>query len=113
VGAQHIDWDRVPHKSSFTSMLQSIDNNYTLDTTNTGYSTLQYHSFSSKGQFIKVNHQQYFTDYLLFDLDFDKFSHEGIFNRENLKLHNVHTKLFFNNKKKNVSITFVFGLSQN
>ena len=100
VGAQHIDWDRVPHKSSFTSMLQSIDNNYTLDTTNTGYSTLQYHSFSSKGQFIKVNHQQYFTDYLLFDLDFDKFSHEGIFNRENLKLHNVHTKLFFNNKKK-------------
>ena len=94
-----MDWDKFPHKSVLSQLLHPIEDSHTTDTADIGFSTLQYHSFSSKGQFIKVNHQQYLTDYLRFDLDFDKFSHEGIFNRENLKLHNVHTNLLFNNKK--------------
>ena len=70
---------------------------------------MQYHSFSSKGQFIKVNHQQFITDYILFNFNFDKFSQEGIFNRENLKLHNVSSNLLFNNKRQTYSAKLSLG----
>ena len=100
---QQMDMDLVPYKSSYSHFFQSQEHSYSLDTLNTGYSTLQYHSFSSKGQLIKVNHQQFVTDYILFNINFDKFSQEGIFNRENLKLHNVNTNLLFNNKSQTYS----------
>ena len=100
---QQMDMDLVPYKSSFSYFFQPQEQSYSLDTINTGYSILQYHSFSSKGQFIKVNHQQFVTDYILFNINFDKFSQEGIFNRENLKLHNVNTNLLFNNKSQTYS----------
>jgi len=101
--------NKLPYKTTFTNYLQAQDNSYNLDTINTGYSTLQYHSFSSKGQFIKVNHQQYATDYILFNINFDKFSQEGIFNRENIKLHNVNTNLLFNNKSQTYSAQLSLG----
>ena len=100
VCAQQIDLNKVPYKSSFVHLLQAKQLYQPIDTNDTGYSTLQYHSFSSKGQFVKVRHQQYFTDYLLFNINFDKFSQEGIYNRENLKLHNVQANMLFNNKSK-------------
>tara|TARA_B100001057_G_C22801302_1_gene931613 strand:- start:154 stop:1719 length:1566 start_codon:yes stop_codon:yes gene_type:complete len=97
---QQMNMDLLPYKSCFSHFFQPQEKSYSLDFLNTGYSTLQYHSFSSKGQFIKVNHQQFVTDYLLFNINFDKFSQEGIFNRENLKLHNVSSNLLFNNKRQ-------------
>lgn len=106
---QHMDMDLVPYKSSFSHFLQPQEQSFYLDSLNTGYSTLQYHSFSSKGQFIKVNHQQFVTDYILFNINFDKFSQEGIFNRENLKLHNVSTNLLFNNKSQTYSAQLSLG----
>lgn len=109
VCAQQIDFDKVPYKSSFVHLLHPIDSIQAIDSTDTGYSTVQYHSFSSKGQFIKVRHQQFFTDYLLFNINFDKFSQEGIYNRENLKLHNVQTNLLFNNKRNNYQAKLYLG----
>ena len=106
---QQMDMDLVPYKSSYSHFFQPQEQSYSLDTLNTGYSTLQYHSFSSKGQFIKVNHQQFVTDYILFNINFDKFSQEGIFNRENLKLHNVSTNLSFNNKRQTYSAQLSLG----
>ena len=100
---QQMDMDLVPYKSSFSHFFQPQDQSFYLDSLNTGYSTLQYHSFSSKGQFIKVNHQQFVTNYILLNINYDKFSQEGIFNRENLKLHNVSTNLLFNNKSQTYS----------
>ena len=99
---QQMDIDLVPYKSSFSHFFQPQEQSYSLDTLDTGYSTLQYHSFSSNGQFIKVNHQQFVTDYILFNINFDKFSQEGVFNRENLKLYNVSTNLLFNNKSQTI-----------
>jgi len=97
--SQQIDLEKFPYKSSIINYFQLKKKyKYSIDSLKTGYSTLQYHSFSSEGQFIKVNHQQYFSDFILFNIDFDKFSQEGIFNRENLKLHNVKTNLLFKNK---------------
>ena len=106
---QQMDMDLVPHKFTYYHFFQPQKQSYSLDTLNTGYSTLQYHSFSSKGQFIKVNHQQFVTDFILFNINFDKFSHEGIFNRENLKLHNVSTNLSFNNKRQTYSAQLSLG----
>tara|TARA_Y100000813_G_scaffold54241_1_gene37972 strand:- start:4997 stop:6559 length:1563 start_codon:yes stop_codon:yes gene_type:complete len=103
--SQQINLEIFPYKSSIIDYFQTKKSyNYSFDSLNTGYSTLQYHSFSSKGQFIKVNHQQFFSDFILFNINFDKFSHEGIFNRENLKLHNLNTNLLFNNKSNSFSV---------
>ena len=107
--AQHIDFDKAPYKSSFTNYLQTINQKSVFDTLNTGYTTLQYHSFSSKGQFIKANHQQYFTDFLLFNLNFEKFSQEGIYKRENLNLHNVKANFLFNNRRNNYQAKLNLG----
>ena len=106
---QQMDMDLVPYKSSFSHFFQSQEQSYSFDTLDTDYSTLQYHSFSSKGQFIKVNHQQFVTDYILFNINFDKFSQEGVFNRENLKLHNVSANLLFNNKSRTYSAQLSLG----
>ncbi|MBH83557.1 MAG: hypothetical protein CMP70_02660 [Flavobacteriales bacterium] len=107
--AQNMNIDLVPYKSTFSHFFYPKEYNYSIDTLNTGYSTLHYHSFSSKGQFIKVNHQQFINDYILFNLNFDKFSQEGIFNRENLKLHNISTNLLFNNKRQTYSAKLTLG----
>lgn len=104
-----MDIDLVPYKSSFSHFFQPQEQSYSFDTLDTDYSTLQYHSFSSKGQFIKVNHQQFVTDYILFNINFDKFSQEGIFNRENLKLNNVSTNLLFNNKSQTYRAQLFLG----
>ena len=109
VYAQQIDLDKVPYKSALVHLLHANNHIQPIDTTDTGYSTLQYHSFSSKGQFINVRHQQYLTDYLLFNIHFDKFSQEGIYNRENLKLHNVQTNLLFTNKNKRYQAHLYLG----
>ena len=106
---QQMDLELVPYKSSFTHFFQLQEQTYSIDTLDTGYSTLQYHSFSSKGQFIKVKHQQFVTDYILFNINFDKFSQEGIFNRENLKLHNVNTNLLFKNKNQTYRVKLSLG----
>tara|TARA_B100000963_G_scaffold247946_1_gene217058 strand:+ start:337 stop:1896 length:1560 start_codon:yes stop_codon:yes gene_type:complete len=103
------DMDLMPYKSTYFYFLQPKDNTYSVDTSNTGYSNLQYHSFSSKGQFIKVNHQQLLTDYLLLNINFKKFSQEGIFNRENIKLHDVSTSLLFKNQNQTYSSQISFG----
>ena len=106
---QNMNMDLVPYKSSFSHFFHPKEYSDSIDTLNTGYSSLQYHSFSSKGQFIKVNHQQFITDYILFNFNFDKFSQEGIFNRENLKLHNVSSNLLFNNKRQTYSAKLSLG----
>ena len=81
--SQQINLDIFPYKSSLIDYFQTKKSyNYSIDSLNTGYSTLQYHSFSSKGQFLKVDHQQLFSDFILFNIDFYKFSHEGIFNEK-------------------------------
>lgn len=101
--------DLMPYKSMYFYLLQPKEKSYSIDTLNTGYSNLQYHSFSSKGQFIKVNHQQLLSDYLLLNINFNKFSQEGIFNRENLKLHDVSTSLFFKNQNQTYSSQISLG----
>ena len=78
VYAQQIDLDKVPYKSALVHLLHANNHIQPIDTTDTGYSTLQYHSFSSKGQFINVRHQQYLTDYLLFNIHFDKAFDAGL-----------------------------------
>ena len=106
---QEMNMDLVPYKSSFSHFFHPKEKSCSLDFLNTGYSTLQYHSFSSKGQFIKVNHQQFVNDFILFNINFEKFSQEGIFNRENLKLHNFNTNLLFNNKKQTYRVQLSLG----
>ncbi len=99
--AQQIDSVTFPNKNYFIGFLNPKPKAFLLDTSIRDISTLQYHSFSTKGQMIKVNHTQSFTDYLDIKMDLTKFSQEGIFNRENLKLYDVNTFFLFSNKKKN------------
>lgn len=102
----------LPYKSDLTKYLKPSQEPFILDTNNTGYSILEYRSFSSNGQFVSVNHQQNITDFILFNLNFHKFSQEGIFNRETLKLHDVQSNLMFKNKKENYLVDLSLGYSK-
>lgn len=112
VCAQHDDFSYFPYKSSLIKYLKPSQKSFNLDTNKTDHSTLEYRSFSSKGQFIAVEHQQKITDFILFNLNFHKFSQEGIFNREALNLYDVQSNLFFKNKKQNYFINLKLGYSK-
>ena len=98
--AQSIDSVSFPNKYYFIGFLNPSPKEFDIDTADIGYSTLQYHSFSTNGQMIKATHNQSFTDFLDFKLDLTKFSHEGNFIREYLKLYDVNTYLSFSNKEQ-------------
>ena len=98
--AQSIDSVSFPNKYYFIDFLNPSPKVFVLDTADIGYSTVQYHSFSTNGQMIKATHNQSFTDYLNVKFDLTKFSHEGNFIKENLKLYDVNTYLLFSNKKQ-------------
>ena len=98
--AQSIDSVSFPNKYYFIDFLNPSPKVFVLDTADIGYSTVQYHSFSTNGQMIKTTHNQSFTDYLNVKFDLTKFSHEGNFIKENLKLYDVNTYLLFSNKKQ-------------
>lgn len=102
--AQQSQFQYFPYKSEFIGYLNPISNTFKLDSNQTNFSNLEYHSFSSKGQLIKALHQQHLNDYITFNLDFHKFSQEGIFNRENLKLHRLQSNFWFKNKKQNYEL---------
>ena len=99
--AQQSETEKIPYKYAFTDLLHSVNNKQNLDSSKTGYSTLEYHSFASKGQLIGIQHQQILSKHLLFNLNLDKFFQEGIYDREELKLHNFKTSFFFANKSNN------------
>ena len=101
--AQSIDSVSFPNKYYFIGFLNPSPKVFELDTADIGYSTVQYHSFSTNGQMIKATHNQSFTDFLDVKLDITKFSQEGIFLRENLKLYDLNSLFLFTNKKKNYS----------
>ena len=110
--AQHDNFNFFPHKSELIKYLKPSQNTFVLDTNKTGFSTLEYRSFSSSGQYVGVNHQQTITNYITFNLNFHKFSQEGIFNRETLKLHDVQSNLIFKNKKENYFVDLSLGYSK-
>jgi hypothetical protein len=88
-----------PNKLYFIDFLNSSEKSFSLDTTKFGSSELQYQSFSTKGQMIDIEHTQKLTDYLSYNLDVRKFSQEGVFSREALKLYDVKSNVSFHNKK--------------
>ena len=92
----------------FIDFLNSSENSFSLDSTKFGSTELQYQSFSTKGQMIDIEHTQKLTDYLSYDLDIRKFSQEGVFSREALKLYDVKSNVSFHNMKSTCVINFIF-----
>ena len=88
-----------PNKLYYIDFLNPKEKSVSIDTSRLGSTILQYRSFSTKGQMIDVIHTQSLTDYLQFDLTFRKFSQEGVFSREALKLYDVVSNISFHNKK--------------
>ncbi|MBL6656973.1 MAG: hypothetical protein ISR00_05495 [Flavobacteriales bacterium] len=88
-----------PNKLYFIDFLNPTESPFTLDTSKLGSTILQYQSFSTKGQWIDVEHTQSLTNYLTYNLDIRKFSQEGVFSREALKFHDVKSNISFHNKK--------------
>ena len=97
--SQWSDSISFPNKLYFIDFLNSSEKTFSLDSTKFGSTELQYQSFSTKGQMIDIEHTQKLTDYLSYDLDIRKFSQEGVFSREALKLYDVKSNVSFHNKK--------------
>ena len=72
-------------------------------------SILHYASLFGKGQEFYLNHQQNLGEYLSLELNVDKFSRDGIFNKEAAKFYDVDLRTFIRNKKKSYFLSGVLN----
>ncbi|MGC6489692.1 MAG: putative porin [Flavobacteriales bacterium] len=107
--AQFQDSLFYPNKLNYIKYLNAVEKKIILDTNNLGFSFLEYHSFSTNGQFIKAKHYQSVNKYLDIGIDISKFSQDGVFKREGLSLHDVNTLFSFTNKNKTYSMHSIFS----
>ena len=92
------------------TQLTSIHDEWTeLDSTLEEQSILGYASLSGKGQKFHLNHQQNLGEYLSLELNVDKFSQDGVFNKEVANFYDVDAAFSFENKQKNFFLSGVLN----
>ena len=105
--AQEFPFLKSYDRLSLTQLTNLQDEWTEVDSSLKEQSILSYASLSGKGQAFYLNHQQNFGKYLSLELNVDKFSQDGVFNKETLKFYDVDVGVFFENKQKNY---FLSGL---
>ena len=97
-------WDQKQYISFLQcDELEFVDNDTLVE------STLRYASFSGKGQYFNLDHEQSLNDFFGIFVTVQKLSQEGVFNQSEAKMYDLYWGVNFKNKSSTYKFSSIFN----